>query len=171
MRDTHSEEIALGPVLQAALSSRQPGEDLDEALLRALKAAHPEQAAALLPAVLNLIAQEAKRSHEDREQIAQRLAAGDAGGEVAARTTQIGPVRVSVQSTIYRAGGKTYHSLEELPPEVRSAVQAALSPGEQPAAKQPESQPWVQPMRDDRRPIRAGCSMAVLAALWRLVWR
>ncbi len=178
MSEKHSTKVPLPELLRAALSTRQPGEDLDEALLRALKAEHPHEAVWLLSAANQMIELEMQSTGEDRDQVVQRLAAAESGPEVTVHTAGLGPLRVSFESTVYRVGGKEYHSLDELPPKIRQSIEAALPPGMRRAvgAAEAEGQPELPGAgpavrKDDRRPIRMGCSMALLAALWRLTGR
>jgi hypothetical protein len=180
MDEKQSTKVQLAPLLRTALASRQPGEDLDEAILRALKTTHPEHGAMLLGLVAEMIDAERNPANEDREQAAQRLAAAESGPEITLRTAGLGPLHLSFESAVYRIGDKTYHSLDELPPHLRRAIEAALPPRVRSAlgAAQAEGQP--APLEQGKRvPIvrgagataRTGCGMALLVALWRLVWR
>jgi hypothetical protein len=179
MGEKQSAKVQLAPLLRTALASRQPGEDLDEAILRALKTAHPEHGALLLGIVAEMIDAEAKSANEDREQAVQRLAAAESGPEITLRTAGVGPLHASFESAVYRIGDKTYRSLDELPPHLRRAIEAALPPGMRSTlgAAQAEGQP--APLEQDKRvrivrgagaTARTGCGMALLVALWRLVW-
>ncbi len=192
MGEKHSTKVPLSPMLRAALSGRQPGEDLDEALLRALKAAHPEHAAALLAAATEMIEMEMKATREDRERVVQRLAAADPGPDMTFVTFGAGPLHMNFESMVFveRVGDKIYRSLDEMPEDLRRAVEAALPPEMRRTlgATGPEAllalPPNVRRAIEERSKqgekvrvvrgagsARTGCSMALLAALWRLVWR
>src|SRR4030065_610117 len=56
--------VQVGPILSEAVASAGPGEDIDEALLRALKARYPEEAASLLSAISRIVEIEARQSGE-----------------------------------------------------------------------------------------------------------
>jgi hypothetical protein len=118
--------IRVAPIIRDALSSAQPGEDLDEALLRALKARYPEQASALLPALTRLIEMEGKGAAEDRQQTMGRLAQSDPGPEIRL-TTSGGPIaKTMTEATVIRIGDKEYGSLDEVPPHMRRDIEQAM---------------------------------------------
>jgi hypothetical protein len=193
MDEKHSTKVHLAPLLRAALASRQPGEDLDEAILRALKAAHPEHAVSLLAMATETIDMEMKLTHESREQVVQRLAAADPGPEVTVMTFGAGPLHMNFESMVFvgRAGDKIYRSLDEMPEDLRRAVEAALPPdkrhllltagSEVPPALAPQVRRAIEDelgrgekvriVRGAGATARTGCSTALLIALWRLVWR
>ncbi len=173
MHEEHSTTVVLAPILRSALASRQPGEDLDEALLRALKAEHADRAPELLSGLLALVKMEMQRSHEDEEQVIQRLAATEPGPQVRLTDTGLGPSHLNVRATTYRVNGKEYHSLDELPPDIRRAVEGALPSG-QTTLSAPNPPAGLSPparIGDDRRPMRFGCSTALVALLLRLLSR
>jgi len=107
-------EVQAAPLLREALREAQPGEDFDEALLRTLKARHPERAAALLAAFSSMLDLEAERAHENKEQAVRRLAETDPSP-----TIRLSPPQVRVTRREYR-------SLEEMPPELRRQAEARL---------------------------------------------
>jgi len=148
-------QIELAPVLREALATAVPEEDFDEALLRALKRLHPAQAAALFPAFSRLLEAESKATGEDKRRVAQRLADSQRRPDLTL-TSHLGRPTVIHETRVTTSGGKTYHSLEELPPELRRAVEAKLSRREKPQ-------------------VKMGCSMALLAGcllcLFRALWR
>ena len=134
--------VHISPIIKEALSSVGPGEDLDEALLRALKSRYPRHAAALLPACTRLIEIEAKRANEDQQQTIRRLAESDPGPEIVLRTSG-GEVPTTIAETrVIRIGGKEYHSLEEVPPDLRRIVERG--------------------MQGQRLPPRVGCSWTLI---------
>jgi len=121
--------IHLPPILRDALASTGAREDFDEALLRALKAHYPEQATALLPAVTRLIEIETERAGESRDQVARRLAAQDPGPQIVFKSSAPGSGLATqvAQTTVIRIGGQEYHSLDEVPPHLRRAIEQSLS--------------------------------------------
>jgi len=129
-----TERIELAPVLREALASAAPGEDFDEALLRALKRTHPAQSAALLPAVTRLLETEAERTGEDRRTVAQRMADSEHLPPLTF-TSNLGRPTVVRETRITTSEGKTYHSLAELPPEMRRSLESQLSRREKPKVK------------------------------------
>lgn len=146
--------VRVSPVIGEALSSAQPGEDFDEALLRALKARYPEQAAALLSALSRLIEIEARQAHEDKQQVVSRLARSQPGPEIVLRTSGGEAPRMLAETRIIRIGGKEYGSLEEVPPHLRRIVQEGLQRGKaEPGPKR------------GRGASRTGCAWG-LAAGW-----
>jgi len=147
MEPDNTLKVHISPILGDALAFLQPGEDLDEAILRALKARHPDQASALLPAATRIIELESQQAYEDKHQTVRRLAASDPGPEINLRTSG-GPIsHTSIQSTVIHAGGKEYHSLEELPPDLRQAVEMGFRRG------------------DSSPRLRVGCSLVIIALL------
>jgi hypothetical protein len=131
----HEEEVLrvhISPIIKEALSSVGPGEDLDEALLRALKSRYPQHAAALLPACTRLIEIEAKGANGDKQQTLRRLAESDP--EIVLRTSG-GEVPTTIAETrVIRIGDKEYHSLEEVPPHLRRIVERGMQ-GQRPAPR------------------------------------
>ncbi|MCJ7751733.1 MAG: hypothetical protein MUQ65_11675 [Armatimonadetes bacterium] len=130
--------VQVGPILSEAVASAGPGEDVDEALLRVLKAGYPEEAASLLSAISRIVEIEARQSGESKEQAVRRLAALRPGPEIAlrrsARRVVKGGFAATVSETVsetqhIRVGGKEYHSLEDVPPEVRRAIEEARGKG------------------------------------------
>ena len=160
-------QIDLAPILRQALAARQPGEDLDEALLRALKGQHPEHAASLLSAVTRVLELQSQRSGETKDQVASRLAQQDSGVQINFRwgggpvgppqefpgRPPVGPGNHTFHSsssttstTVINIGGKEYHSLEEVPAHLRPMVERAIGRARPPA---PTSR-------------RVGCSVGLL---------
>jgi len=148
MVSENSQTIQLAPILREALAQVQPGEDLDEALLRALKSRHPADAAMLLPALSRLIADEAQRRGGSKEEAVRRLAEAEPSSEITLRSSgERSPTFTTTTETrVITLGDKKYQSLEELPPDVRRAVKAGLSRGEKPK-------------------LRVGCSAALVSGL------
>jgi hypothetical protein len=156
-RDSREQELRVqaGPILREALASAGPGEDVDEALLRALKARYPEQATALLSAVTRMIEVSAARAGEDKRLTMRRLAESEPGPEIVLRSSRGPAPTVVTETKVRRIGDSEFRSLDELPPDMRAAVERSL-----PAA---------------RRERRVGCSvgsvLGCLAALARMFGR
>lgn len=121
--------LQVSPVLRDALASVRPGEDLDEAMLRALKARHPEQGSVLFSALTRLVELEVERTQETREQVIRRLAEADSGPEVMVRQTGGQPTRINMESQVIRIGDQEYHSLDDVPPHLRSVIERAKAKG------------------------------------------
>ncbi len=164
--ETRTFTIEIGPILREALAAVGPMEDLDEALLRTLKRRCPEEATNLLPAVTRIVEVEAQRSGVDKREAMRRLAEGEAGPEVTLRSSggelsAGGLASVShtfSEQTVIRVGDKEYHSLEDVPPGIRSAIEhSRMSRGAEPR----------------QVGLRLGCSSALatlaLAALFALL--
>jgi len=151
-------KVHIAPLLREALAAVQPGEDFDEALLRVLKLQHPDQAAALLSAHSRILQLEFERTGEDKSQIIRRLAESDPGPEIVLKTSGDQPRRTSMETRTFRVGDKEYHSLEEMPPDLRRAFERGMA-GKRTTVKAP----------------RVGCSWSLLAAsllpLLRLLWQ
>jgi len=120
-------KVHVTPVISDALASAGPGEDFDEALLRALKARYPEQATSLLSAIARMIEVEGKGANEDRQQTLQRLAQMDPGPEITLTTSAGEPTRITAETRVIRIGDKEYHSMEEVPLHLRAMIERAMS--------------------------------------------
>jgi len=118
-------KVRVSAVIKEALFEVRPGEDFDEALLRALKAKYPVEAAALLSALTRIIELEAQRAKEDKEQTIRRLAEASPGPEIVLRTRGGEVPTTTIESTTLRIGDKEYHSLEEVPPHSRAMIEKA----------------------------------------------
>jgi hypothetical protein len=161
-------QIDIAPILAEALAARQPGEDLDEALLRALKARHPEHAASLLSAVTRVLELQSQRSGETKDQAASRLAQQDSGLHINFKWGggPVGPPHrfsgsasggpgdhtfqtssSTTSTTVINIGGKEYHSLEEVPTHLRPMIERAIGRATPPT-------PTTK---------RVGCSVGLLA--------
>ena len=149
-----AQTVQLSPILTDALAQVQPGEDLDEALLRALKSRQPADAAMLFPALSRLIADEAQRRGGSKEEAVRRLAEAGPSSEITVRTSgQRSPTFTSVTETrVIRLGDSKHRSLEELPPQVQRAAEFRLS-------------------RRERPNLRLGCSAALLSGLLAVLLR
>ncbi len=140
--------IHLSPIIRDALAQAQPGEDIDEALLRALKVRYPKEAAALLPAITQLIAAQTGPGLGGKDEALRRMAAAEPGPEIKFRSSGgSSPIRTTITTRqVITVNGKTYPSLDEVPPSIRRAIQSTISGG-----------------APDRQ--RVGCSIGLLAAL------
>jgi len=127
MGESKTLKVHASPIIREALASAKPGEDFDEALLRALKARYPEEGANLLSALTRIIEIEAKRANEGKQQAIRRLAELDPGPEIVLKTSAGEPTRITAETRVIRVGDKEYHSLEEVPPDIRRAIEGAMS--------------------------------------------
>lgn len=151
-------KIHISPLIREALSAAQAGEDFDEALLRTLKARYPEEATTLLPAISRLIEVEAERTKESKDQILHRLAEDAPGPEISLHLGGKGNIsKIVAESKTFRVNGQEYHSLEEMPPELRRRVEEGMSQAHQ-----------IGPVR---RNARVGCTFSLLAVLLALAAR
>jgi hypothetical protein len=148
-------KIDLVPILRDALTTAGPGEDFDEALLRALKRTQPEHSAALLPALTRVLGTEAQRTGEDKRAVAQRMADDQRVPDLTF-SSNLGRPKVVRETRITTSEGKTYHSLEELPPHLRRSLKSQLSRREKPKVKMGCSS-W----------LLGGPLLCLLRALWR----
>jgi len=130
--------VQVGPILREAVASVGAGEDIDEALLRALKARYPEEAANLLAAISRIVEMAAREANESTEQAIRRLAESQPGPEITlrragGRVVEGGfPTTVSEtvsETHVIRVGDKEYRSLEEVPPHIRRAIEGAKAKG------------------------------------------
>ncbi len=154
--ETKTFTVEIGPILREALASAGPTEDVDEAVLRTLKRRFPDEAANLLSAVSRIAEVEAKRASVDKREAMRRLAQGEispeltlrsSGGDLSAGGLASVSHTFSEQTTV-RVGDKEYHSLEEVPPEIRRAIERSrMSRGAEPR----------------RVGLRVGCSSALAA--------
>lgn len=167
--------VQVGPILSEAVASAGPGEDIDEALLRALKARYPEEAASLLSAISRIVEIEARQSSESKEQAVRRLAASQPGPEIALRRSGGRVVKGGFPTTvsetvsetqIIRVGDKEYHSLDQVPPEIRRAIEEARRKGGT-TRRVVVGGPDAGGRRPGERNVglKTGCSWALLAAL------
>ena len=151
-------QVDLAPIVREALASRRPDEDLDEALLRALKAKHPEHALSLLPALTRIIELESQRAHQDKHQAAARLAQRDSGLRLHLKTSRqltgtpgnrVLETSSVTDTTVINIGGREYHSLEEVPAHLRPVLERAMK----------RTTPPSSPLSTKR----VGCSIGLLA--------
>jgi len=151
-------KVRISPIINEALASVQPGEDLDEALLRTLKLHYPEQASMLLSALTRLVEMECKRTGEDRQRVLSRLALSDPGPEIRV-TVSGGPISKTVtETTVIRIGDKEYRSLDEVPPDIRRGIENAMRSG------------TGKTMHTSKVTPKLGCTWSLLGGwLWALV--
>lgn len=109
--------VDVAELAKAVLAERQPGEDLDTALQRICNRAYGDgQGPTVYKAVSAALGLAARIRHGDREAVLQQLADGHLGAGV----------HVNMNMKI-NVAGKTVHSLDELPPEMRERVERALA--------------------------------------------
>jgi predicted RNA-binding Zn-ribbon protein involved in translation (DUF1610 family) len=108
-------EIDVAAVAQETVQDRQPGEDLDEALLRNCKKLYGESGTIALQAIQSAVTALAGRTKIDYETALKQIAAGQSSVRVTAR----------IQTT----RNVTTSSLQDLSPEMRAQVEKALAEG------------------------------------------
>ena len=108
-------KIDVAALARQALKERQPGEDLDEALLRSCKKLYGETGAIAFQAVQSALAALAERNKVDREQALQQIIDGKSSVNVSTRTQVTHKVSTA--------------SLDNLPPEMRAEVERAMASG------------------------------------------
>lgn len=106
-------KIDVAEVARQVLAERQPGEDIDEALLRVCKRMFGGSATAVFQALQGAVSAVANQDKISPESAIRNLAGGIASVSVTTQTTR----SVSVES------------LDELPPDLRSEVEKALASG------------------------------------------
>jgi hypothetical protein len=145
-------KIPISPLIREALAAVQSGEDFDEALLRTLKARHSEDAATLLSAISHLVEAEGRQRGEDKEQTLRRLAEAAPGPEITLNFGGEGNLaKILAESKTYRINNREYHSLEEMPPELRRMVEGELGSSRE--------------VPRGRKTARFGCTFSLLAGL------
>jgi len=115
--------LDLGRLFADALGTLGPGEDLDEALLRAAKASSPEHWRDLFTVALQVLAQ-ATGSGESRAAAARRLAGEQMDVEISSSHRE-SRTPMGQES---REGRQVFSSLDDLPPDVRKALEKRLGP-------------------------------------------
>jgi hypothetical protein len=154
--ETKTFTVEIGPILREALASAGPTEDVDEALLRTLKRRYLDEATNLLSAVSRMVEVEARRAGVDKQEAMRRLAQGEASPELTLRSSGgdlcagglASASHTFSEQTVIRVGDKEYRSLEEVPPEIRHAIERShTSRGAEPR----------------RVGLRVGCSSALAA--------
>ncbi len=108
-------KIDLSAVARQAMQERQPGEDLDEALLRSCKKLYGESGTTAFLAVQNALRAVADRNKVDPEKALQQIMDGKSSVSVVTRT----------EVTQKTSTG----SLDDVPPEIRAEVEKALASG------------------------------------------
>lgn len=109
-------KIDVAAVARQALQERQPGEDLDEAILRSCKKLYGESGTTAFQAIQNALRALAERNKVDQERALQQIINGQSSISIVTSTET-----VSTQ--------KVVSSLDELPPEMRAEVEKALASG------------------------------------------
>jgi hypothetical protein len=107
------QQIDVAGVARQALVERQPGEDLDEALLRSCKKLYGEVGAMTFEAVQSAVTALAQHNKINWAEALQQIANGQAAVDVVTQT--------QVSHTV------SMQSLDDLSPELRAQVEKALS--------------------------------------------
>ena len=108
-------QIDAAALAREALAGRQPGEDLDEALLRSCKKLHGESGMFAFQGMQAAFSALAESAKVDREAALRQIAGGQS------------PVRIS--TTIRTTQKTTTTSLGDLSPEKRAEVEKAIAEG------------------------------------------
>jgi len=108
--------IDAAAVAREALHQRQPGEDLDEALLRACKKLYGDSAMLAFQALGNALRALSSQLKLDRGAALEQIAGGGSG--------------VRISTTIHTMHTTTTKSLDDLSPELRAKVADAFATGQ-----------------------------------------
>jgi hypothetical protein len=108
-------KIDAAVVARETLQERQPGEDLDEALLPSCKKLYGESGMMAFQALQSAVAGIAERANGDRETALKQIAEGKSS--------------VRVSTSIHTTHKFTTSSMGELSPEMRAEVDKALAEG------------------------------------------
>jgi len=108
-------KIDTAAVGRETLQERQPGEDLDEALLRSCKKLCGDSGTMALQALQSAVASIAERTNVDREIALKQMAEGKSS--------------VRVSTSIHTTHKFTTSSMSDLSPEMRAKVDKALAEG------------------------------------------
>jgi len=109
-----SRSVDVDALVREALAGQPGAEELDAAIARVVRARYPQASGALTDALGRLLEAEMARQHCSRLEAAQRIAQGGVQGQLQVETT---------------TSTSTYHSLEELPPELRERVERMMAGG------------------------------------------
>lgn len=116
--------ILLSEICRQALATRAPGEDLDEALLRAVKKLYPEEGFNLFTTVKQMLQMRGGVQGKSSEEMVAILAQGQESFEMTQTTT--------TTTTVSRSGNmKALDDLDlsAVPPEMKTLVEQALKEG------------------------------------------
>ena len=108
-------KIDAAAAARETLQERQPGEDLDEALLRSCKKLYGESGMMAFQALQSAVASIAERANGDREAALKQIAEGKSS--------------VRVSTSIHTTHKFTTSSTGDLSPEMRAEVDKALAEG------------------------------------------
>jgi hypothetical protein len=109
-------QIDAAAVAREALRQREPGEDLDEALLRACKKLHGDSGPVAFQALTSALGALTAQLKLEREAALQQIAGGGTS--------------VRVSTTIRTTQKTSTKSMEELSPELRVKVEQAFAAGQ-----------------------------------------
>jgi hypothetical protein len=113
--DANQLKIDVASVAREALTECQPGEDLDEAILRTCKKLYGDSGMTAFQAVQSAVTALAQQGDGDREKALRRIAEGNAS--------------VSVVANIHVTHNGDSKSLDDLSPGMRAEVEKALALG------------------------------------------
>jgi len=82
-------QIDAKQVLQQALNEVEPGEDIDEAILRACKALHPEQHALVFPVMIRMVEMMVERQGGSKTEVIRRIAGSEGGMSITVQSSTV----------------------------------------------------------------------------------
>ena len=112
-------EIDAKQLLRQALAEVQPGEDIDEAILRVCKKRYPDNYSEIFPEVFRMVDMLAENMDGSRLEIVRELAASEGSMSMTLHSTEVTETR-----TLTGEPGKL---LDKLPPETRAKIARALA--------------------------------------------
>ena len=110
-------QVDAAAVAREALRDRQPGEDIDEALLRACKKLYGESGMFAFQGIQGALGALAGHGNLDRESALKQMAGGQTG------------VQMRISTTIRTTQKTATKSLDDLSPELRAKVEQAFAEG------------------------------------------
>ena len=114
-------EIDAKQVLQQALAQAKPGEDIDEAILRACKALYPDQHTQAFTAVSRMVGAMAQQQGLAKDEAIQQLANSPGAASITMHTSTV--------STTTSGSGSGPASFADLPPEIQAKLREAGAAG------------------------------------------
>jgi len=115
-------QIDAKQILQQALGQVGPGEDIDEAILRACKALYPGQHTEVFTAVNRMVETMLERRGGSKPEVIKQMVAAPGTLSITMHTS-------SVSVPLGAQAGSAPKSLDELPPEIRQKVREAMASG------------------------------------------
>lgn len=114
-------EIDAKELLRQALAEAEPGEDIEEALLRICKRRYPEQYTELFPDILGVIEMMTEQMRGSKDKVIRELVETDGSMSITLHSSDV------VETKTY--SGDPEKVLKELPPDIREEVRKTLAEG------------------------------------------